>query len=63
MGLDLQKASIWKRVSAYLFDMIILGIAVIGIAFILSNLLNYDKYGQTMDKAYDTYEEQYGITT
>ena len=62
MGLDLQKAGIWKRVSAYLFDMIVLGIVVIGIAFILSSLLHYDQYGQTVDKAYETYEERYGIT-
>jgi uncharacterized RDD family membrane protein YckC len=62
MGLDLQKAGIWKRVSAYLFDMIILGIVAIGIAFLLSGLLGYDKYGQAVDKAYETYEERFGIT-
>ncbi len=62
MALDLQKASIWKRVSAYLFDVIILGIVVVGIAFILSSVLNYDKYSQALDEAYDSYETQYGIT-
>lgn len=62
MALDLQKASIWKRVSAYLFDVIILGIVVVGIAFLLSSVLNYTKYSQTLDEAYDSYETQYGIT-
>ena len=62
MALDLQKAGIWKRISAYLFDVIILGIVVVGIAFLLSSVLNYAKYSRTLDEAYDSYETQYGIT-
>ena len=62
MALDLQKASIWKRVSAYLFDVIILGIVVVGLAFILSSVLHYDRYSRTLDEAYDSYETRYGIT-
>lgn len=62
MALDLQKASIWKRASAYLFDLIVLGIVVVGIAFLLSGVLGYDRYSRTLDEAYDTYETRYGIT-
>ena len=62
MALDLQKASIWKRVSAYLFDVIILGIVVVGIAFLLSSVLHYDRHSKTLDEAYDSYETLYGIT-
>lgn len=62
MALDLQKAGIWKRVSAYLFDMIILGMVVVGIAFLLSTVLHYDRYSKTLDEAYGSYEAQYGIT-
>lgn len=62
MALDLQKASIWKRVSAYLFDMIVLGIVVVGIAFILSSVLNYDTYSQAVNDAYEKYEAEYGVT-
>lgn len=62
MALDLQKAGIWKRISAYLFDVIILGIVVVGIAFLLSSVLNYAKYSRTLDEAYDSYESQYEIT-
>lgn len=62
MALDLQKANIWKRVSAWLFDVIILGMVVVGIAFLLSSVLHYDRYSRTLNEAYDSYETQYGIT-
>jgi len=58
---DLQKASIWKRCSAALFDFIILGIVVVGIAVLLSGVLGYDKHYGDMNAAYDKYEKQYGI--
>lgn len=62
MSLDIQKASVWKRISAYLCDIIVLGILVVGIAFLLSTLLGYDDYNQTLSEAYDRYETEYGIT-
>ena len=62
MIFDLQKASMWKRISAWLFDFIILGIVVVGIAFVMSSLLGYDGYSAAVDAAYDRYESQYGIT-
>ena len=58
---DLQKASMWKRASAFLFDFIILGIFVVGIAAAMSGVLGYDKYMGQVDKAYAQYEQQYGI--
>ena len=58
---DLQKASMWKRASAFLFDVIILGIVVVGIAAVMSNLLGYDAYMDKVDAAYAAYETQYGI--
>ena len=39
---DLQKASLWKRISAGLFDLIIFAIVAIGIASFMSFLLKYD---------------------
>ena len=62
MALDLQKASIWKRVSAYLFDLIILGILVVGIAFIFSAVFGYDDYNQQLSDAYTNYETQYNVS-
>lgn len=58
---DLQKASMWKRVSAFLFDSILLGIVVVGIAFVLSSILKYDSYNTALNNAYASYEAEYGI--
>lgn len=60
MIFDLQKASIWKRASAYLFDFILFGILAVGFAFLLSTITGYDKYSTTYDKSITYYEETYG---
>lgn len=59
---DLQKANIWKRISAYLCDMILLGIAVVGMAFLLSAVLGYDTYTERMDASYADYEARFGVS-
>ena len=59
---DLQKASLWKRISAWLFDGILVGILAVGLALLLSALLGYDSYDQSVEEAYTRYETQYGIT-
>lgn len=58
---DLQKANMWKRCSAALFDFIILGMVVVGLAVLLSNILGYTGYYDQMNAAYEKYEKQYGI--
>lgn len=58
---DLQKANIWKRASAYLFDFILIGIVAVGIGFLLSLILGYDTQIEKMETAYAVYEEKYGI--
>lgn len=58
---DLQKASMLKRISAYILDVILLMTAVTGVAFLLSTLLDYDSYAATLDRIYAEYEEEYGI--
>ena len=58
---DLQKASMWKRVSAFLFDFILLVIAVAGFAFLLSVVLGYDKHNTALNDAYAKYEAEYGV--
>lgn len=59
--LDLQKASISKRISAFLFDGILFLILVVGFAFLLSTCFGYDKYNQTLRDAYAIYESKYNI--
>lgn len=69
---DFQKANIWKRFSAWLFDFILIGILIVGVAFLLSLILQYtpkieDLTEQEQIKeqaAKDVmikYEEKYGI--
>ncbi len=61
MKFDIQKADFWKRISAFLFDFILLGTLIIGLAAALSSILNYDKYTDMMKEArYDAYD-LYGI--
>lgn len=62
MVFDVQKANIWKRVSAAIFDGILIGILAVGIGWLLSVALNYDSYNDTLLNAYERYETQYGIT-
>ncbi len=61
MMYDLQKASMWKRISAYIFDAILVGILAVGIALLLSTVLGYDRYASKMDDAYERYAAEYGI--
>ena len=59
---DLQKASLLKRLSAYILDLILLVVLVTGIAFVLSGVLNFNQWNQTVTEGYDKYEAQFGIT-
>lgn len=58
---DLQKASLWKRASAWIFDFILLGILIVGVAFVLSAVLGYNGFNETLDAAYAQYEAQYDV--
>lgn len=62
MVYDLQKGSIWKRISAWLFDSILVCILAVGIACVLSALLNYDSYSAAVENAYIQYETRYGTS-
>ena len=61
MVYDLQKAGLWKRIAAWMFDSILTAILAVGLGFLLSVLLGYDSYSQTLDAAYDRYGQEYGI--
>ena len=57
---DIQKANIWKRIAAWMFDEILLSILAVGFGVLLSWLLGYDGYSATIENAYAKYEAQYG---
>lgn len=58
---DLQKANMWKRISAFIFDAILLCIAVVGVAFLLSAILDYDGYSKQLEERYTIVAETYGV--
>lgn len=59
---DVQKAGMWKRISAYIFDFIILGIVSVGVAFLLSVVLNYDSHTEARTLLQQGYEARYQVT-
>ena len=61
MKLDLQKASMLKRVSAWLLDVIFLMIVVVGAASLISVVTGFDNYNTSMEAYYDKYEKEYGV--
>ncbi len=58
---DFQRANMWKRISAALFDLIMLATVIVAVALLLSQLLDYDSYMIRMQTKYDEYEQQYGL--
>ena len=58
---DVQKASMLKRFSAYLFDLILLAILAVGVAFVLSAALGYETTIDEREKLRDEYEQKYGV--
>jgi uncharacterized RDD family membrane protein YckC len=58
---DLQKAEMWKRIAAWMFDMILLSVLGVGLCFLLSGLLGYDNYSKAVEDAYVQYEAEYGV--
>ena len=62
MQADIQKASIWKRVAAWILDLILLAVIAAGVMWLLSAVLNYSRYSDRVNDAYAYYEESYGIS-
>ena len=62
MSYDVQKAGMWKRISAYLFDFILLSILVVGFATLLSFVFKYDSHFDNMNDCYAKYEAEYGVS-
>ena len=58
---DLQKASMSKRISAALLDLILLCILAVGVAFVLSTVLSYDAQIDALDGIKTAYEKEYTV--
>ena len=59
---DLQKPGMWKRISAYIFDAILLCTVAVGVAFILSVLFRYDAHTAQREALRQGYESEYGVS-
>lgn len=53
---DLQKASMLKRASAWLLDVILLSVLATGFALLLSAAFGYDNYNDNLQRYYTEYE-------
>lgn len=62
MPFDLQKANMGKRISAWLFDSILLAVLAVCLGLLLSALLGYDSYSLRLDEIYTKYETENGIS-
>lgn len=58
---SIQNASIWKRLSAWLLDFIVLVILATGFAFLTSLITNFDHHDEELQAAIAPYEEEYGF--
>lgn len=58
---DLQKGDMWKRISAYMFDKILLFTVIVGVAFLLSFLFDFDKYASVQPDAQAKIEAEYNV--
>ena len=61
MSLTIQKASLWKRISAWLFDIILAATLVVGISFAASSIFGYSGYITELQTRYAAYEQEYGV--
>ena len=59
---DLQKASLLKRITAAILDMILICVLAVGVASVMSAVLNYDSHYQTLDACYEKYGQQFGVS-
>ena len=59
---DIQKANMWKRISAYIFDSILLIIIAVGVAFLLSTLFRYDENTAKREALRAEYESRYDVS-
>lgn len=55
MHTDLQKADFWKRISAGLFDFILIFVVALGLMIALSGLLRFDFYYDGLNQCYAEY--------
>ncbi len=61
MRFELQKADFWKRISAFLFDFVMMVMVAVGIAALFSLFLGYGEHYETLSSVESEYSAKYGI--
>ena len=61
MNTQPQRVDLWKRISAWLFDLILLACMVIVFALLLSWILGYDAHYQKLEQTYQKYADTYQV--
>lgn len=62
MIIDLQKASMWKRAAAGLFDFIMKLIGAVGCIFLLSLIVGFNGYTEKYEARQEIFETKYGVS-
>lgn len=62
MFFDLQKASMLKRIAAWIFDLIMLAIITVGLLALISAIFGMEYHNAHLQEIYTKYETQYGIS-
>lgn len=58
---ETQRASILKRASAFLLDIILISVLATGFIWLISLIVNYDSQSDKLNEKYQAYYEEYGI--
>lgn len=61
MGLEIQRASMWKRISAWLFDAILMVSVVVLVAYVISGIVHYDQHNARLNAVYDKHQAQFNV--
>ena len=61
MSLHLQKANFWKRISAYMLDVVLAVMLTLGLASVFSIVFRYDKQTAKLESYYTEYEQIYKV--
>lgn len=59
--MELQRANGWKRIAAWILDIMLLCVLAVGAAWGVSAIIDYDSHYDTYVAALEKYEAQYGV--
>lgn len=61
MNLDIQKASMLKRISAGILDLILLVVLSVGFVCLVAVICNFDSHYKALTGYFEKYEQEYGV--